>query len=227
MQSQANQEPDPTAIAVRDAMPARRSRRALLAAAAGTAALGVVATPAIAGARSAVVIQGATGPTGPRGATGATGPVGPRGATGATGATGAVGAAGAPGADGATGATGQPGATGATGAAGGLERLSGTSYVTLTLEEGDLAGYNGLITELYCPPDHIAINGYLTAYPPEWTPGTSENWLDYNSQLVWALSNAWRVGAGGAVVPSGQPRFFEALAICVPATGAAYRMPPP
>lgn len=112
---------------------ARRSRRALLGVALGSAAVGVASTSGLVSARTDIV-QGATGPTG---ATGPAGPAGPRGVTGATGArgstgsTGAVGAAGTPGATGATGAMGATGATGATGSAADA-REAVLSYSTLS-----------------------------------------------------------------------------------------------
>lgn len=88
-------------------LPARSTRRTLLASAMGAGAI-VVATVVPAAARTTVV-QGATGPSGP---TGPIGPAGPRGATGPTGATGAFGPRGA------TGATGTPGQVGPTGPTG-------------------------------------------------------------------------------------------------------------
>lgn len=93
----------------------RRSRRAVLTAAATTAGVaGLAALPGSVAART-ITVQGATGATG---ATGNTGPTGPRGATGAT------------------GVAGMPGPAGATGATGASEQRPTVATITLVFDAG-------------------------------------------------------------------------------------------
>ena len=147
--------------------PQRRSRRRLLTVAAGTAVGGVLATPALAGART-TVIQGATGPTGPAGpigppgARGATGPVGPAGPRGSTGPMGPQGTPGTPGTTGATGPSGPTGATGATGTAN-APLVESTS---ITVPTG--ATFGGFSED--CPGGMWVMGGGLDtlSLPPGW-----------------------------------------------------------
>lgn len=118
----------------------RGSRRALLSAAAVSAAgLAAAAAPGVASART-VIVQGMTGPSGPRGATGPTGAqgaTGPRGATGVTGVTGATGV-GLQGVTGPTGAAGNVGPQGPTGGVGatGADGVTGATGATGVGEAG-------------------------------------------------------------------------------------------
>lgn len=172
------------------AVDARRSRRALLAAAASASAFGVLATPGLAAARTTIV-QGATGPTGPTGATGATGA---RGATGATGATGAAG----------VGATGSTGATGPAGP---------VAHAVLSVISVTLSG-TGVGSEYSCPTGLYPIAAGYSNLPYGWVPGWSypSSNLDQDGDLVnrWALyvrgpllaeDYAWRVYVSCLPVP--------------------------
>lgn len=170
---------DSSAVSVVSGSTPRRSRRAVLTAAAGAGAL-AAATPLLAGARSIQVQRGATGPTGPAGPRGATGPQGPRGATGATGATGPRGATGdsgvgvtgptgipgAPGIAGVTGATGATGAQGADGAPGEGEISTLALRIvqqTVTVETAD-----DVATVARCPTGEFFMSGGLATMPTGW-----------------------------------------------------------
>lgn len=179
----------------------RRSRRTLLTAAIGTAAVGALATPALAGART-VVVQGATGAIG---ATGPAGPAGPRGVTGATGATGATGV-GLQGLHGVTGATGvgTQGPTGATGVAVG-PTLVPTIYAVPT-------GTNSGEFHAYCPTGMWPIAGGVGDLPAIWGP--SPGFLEFNNGEPWR----WNIMLMNMLIPTDQAETVTSYALCVEAT---------
>ncbi len=188
-----NQSPNPAAV--------RRTRRALLTAAAGTVAISAATLPLPAAARS-VSIQGATGPVGPMGPVGPTGPIGPTGARGATGATGSTGAIGI------QGPTGSAGATGAAGPSGSSAFDGVVKYGTLPLATGATINY----TIVDCSPD-IATSGGYFGVPVGWSTTSSVNNVGI---LTTVPSGEWYFEVQGPALAANAEVALRV--ICVPRT---------
>lgn len=130
---------------------------------------------------------------------------------------------GATGPTGPTGPAGPRGATGVTGPTGSGEQLSGTSFAVSTTPIP--AGESSKQVYVYCPPDHIAINGWTMLQPSDWRIDFSYNISGYTPNGD-RLSNTWSlVMSGPQITVSGYA--IEVRAICLPAVDAYYYAPPP
>lgn len=165
----------------------RRSRRALLSAAAGASALSVLATSNLASARTTIV-QGATGPTGPTGSTGPAGATGPRGVTGSTGAQGASGS------NGSTGVAGPLGPTGATGTV----VLSPVVMRERTIALPTGASYSS--GAYACGAGEQVLSGGVNGLPPGWALVTSIPWGSV-AVTDGGLVENWYISMSGSALP--------------------------
>ena len=184
----------------------RRTRRSLLAAAAGASAVSVLASPGLAAARTTVG-QGATGPTGATGATGAIGPTGPRGTTGATGERGITGMVGPRGATGETGLV-TPGATGATGPEG------PSSVAVIYTNDFTIEPTTEVFGDFYsCPTGFYPIAGGFGFLPDGWRIVANEPYAAIDGQRV----ESWYVNAEGP--QTGAVTGLHVTLVCMPVPG--------